>query len=135
MIALRHSHRRGFGMIYLIGLVAISVTMCFALLATSVETYHGAAMGQWRLQARAAAEGAVVSIEDDPSAERGIEKIGDNWVFFEPAATTGEAIVTPYRVEVRGHSGRRTRLTVRYRAHFRRGEGGAIEFERLETVR
>ncbi|MCX7045665.1 MAG: hypothetical protein NTX50_09305 [Candidatus Sumerlaeota bacterium] len=78
----------GFGLVAMMGLIALCAIGCAALLMRSMDIYHASAMGQWRLQAQAAAEGAAVLCRQAPEKKRDEIKIGDCVVRFKQAQST-----------------------------------------------
>ena len=135
--------RRGFGIIVLMGLIAVCALTCGSLLLRSMQIYHASAMGQWRLQARAAAEGAAVLCRQAPEKKRGDVRIGDCLVRFrraadgvnETATRPGKAVplTVILEVETRGKADQMV-YAARYAASYGRTPEGRWTLDRLEKA-
>jgi len=125
--------KQGTALLSLIALTAISAMICGTLLMRSFEAYHASAMTEWRLQTRAAAEGAVVLLSADPSVRRSDGQIGACLIRYGEPQTSARETRVPFDAEVEGKAERAV-FAARYVAHFRVSPTGAPEFDRLERV-
>jgi hypothetical protein len=135
--------RRGFGIVVLMGLIALCAISCGSLLLRSMQIYHASAMGQWRLQARAAAEGAAVLCRQAPDRSREDVRIGDCVIRFrrtpEDAKDNAARDAKPsslkviLEVETRGKSDQMV-YVARYAASYRATPEGKWKLDRLEKA-
>lgn len=123
---------RGSMMLGMAGLTFVLAMLCASVLVRSLECYRVSAVGEERLQARAAAEGAVVVLLPSPLGDPKSLDIGCCRVNFFPAVQDGNTATVPFDVEVR-RSAERAVFTSHYSAHFVRAEAGVWEFKKLET--
>jgi len=130
---LRSRPKRGFMMLGMAAIIFISVLVCGALLESSLECYRASAMGEWRLQARLAAEGAVVLLKKKSESEREEDRIGVCVVRYQPPQISHGEIAIPVTVDVRGKADQ-TVFASEYVARFGRAESGAVKFLGLEKA-
>jgi hypothetical protein len=126
------------GTMTLYGFAALTVVLgilCSAVLLRSLDSYAASARGEMRLQALAAAEGAVVALlaaRGEPSAEP--LALGPCRVTLGAAQNDDAARTVPLSVEVY-RTGERPALTQQYMARLLpRGDGG-WRLDRLEVLR
>jgi len=128
------------GTVTMFGFAALTVALgllCSAVLLRSLDSYAASARGEMRLQALAAAEGAVVALLAAPGAQPpvGAEPltIGLSRVRFGAVQTGDGSRAVPLTVEVHW-TGDRPALTQNYLARLRpRGDGG-WGLDRLEVI-
>ncbi|MCX7046250.1 MAG: hypothetical protein NTX50_12285 [Candidatus Sumerlaeota bacterium] len=135
--------KRGFGMLGMLGVIAICAAGCGALLARSMEVYHASAMGQWRLQALAAAEGAVVVYLHSPQDAPPEIRIGDCVARFEemgknPAkASTEKPEIGRRMIKLNVETRNKTEQVVfsaRYTVALGQTPSGAWKLETMEKI-
>ncbi len=123
------------------GLITVLAVLCGSILMRSLETYRAAAFHHWRLQARAAAEGAAVAMARSPELVMEPLELGETVVTpGEPAAgdaTPDGGLAIPLRVEV--SRGGRVVYAAHYSARFvqdlQMPEGIERKLIALEAVR
>jgi hypothetical protein len=105
-------------MLGLMPLAMLLAVWCTLILERSTAAYRASAMLEWRLQARAAAEGAAVLVAaGNPARPPAAQRMGDALVTCgapKPAGT-GQMIV-PLEVAIRPHGDEETRYATHYQA-------------------
>ena len=89
-------------MLGMAALIFILGMVCGTILLRSLDTYRATALGEKRLQARAAAEGAVVLLLQAPEQERKAVRIGPCRVTFSSPSRREAELVVPFTVDVVG---------------------------------
>jgi hypothetical protein len=125
LIKVLNNGQRGVTMLGLLALVALLAAWCAIILDRSVETYRASAMLEWRLQARAAAEGLCVLLRDDPARPLEPQSLATATVRGGEAVADGERrLFVPLEVSIAAPGGGEARYSARYRALFVRGDAG-----------
>lgn len=125
-------NRRGVTMVGLMALAVLLAVCCSIILDRSVEAYRAGAMLEWRLQARAAAEGVAVMVANDPAHPPEPQVLGPATVICRPPQPAGNAqAVVPMEVSIRPHGSTVARYTARYLARCIRS-GAGWQLLRLE---
>jgi hypothetical protein len=129
------------GTVTMFGFAALTVVLgllCSAVLLRSLDSYAASARVEMRLQALAAAEGAVVALLAAPGAEpaTGAEPlaIGPCRVRFGAAQPGHSSRAVPLTVEIY-RTGDRPALTQHYLARLRPHTDGGWRLDRLEVIR
>lgn len=100
-------------------LITVLAALCGTILLRSLETYRSSAFHVWRLQARAAAEGAAALVASRGNVPDAPVSVGESVVVPGTPVmdgAPGSVTTVPLRAEVR--SGGRERYSVEYLARF-----------------
>ena len=115
-------------------LFAVLGLMSATLMLRSADAYHASALGVWKLQARAGAEGAAVLLRHAPAAQRADETIGSCRIRYRLPVAEDDDIVAPFTVSVLGRDRGGVHFE-EYRATYRPKKGGGYQLVRLEASR
>ena len=125
----RSRRRRGVTMLGLLPLAMLLAVWCSIILDRSIDAYRTTAILEWRLQARAAAEGVAVMILEDPARPLEPQNLGPVTVICQSATPDGErGMLVNMDVAVDPPD---ACFTIRYRAHCVR-DGAGWRLLRLE---
>jgi len=130
-----HSRKcRGALMFGMAALILILGMICGTILLRSLDAYHASARAEMRLQARAAAEGAVVLLQSAPDRRHEPAEIGPCRIGFDAPETNADGIRARFTVAVLRGAGRSVMETA-YVARFAAPAPGQWRFTGLETAR
>lgn len=125
---------RGALMFGMAALILILGMICGTILLRSLDAYHASARTEMRLQARAAAEGAVVLLQAAPNHRHEPVEIGPCRIGFDAPETNADGIRARFTVAVLRGAGRSVMETA-YVARFAAPAPGQWRFTGLETSR
>lgn len=123
---MKANSRRGSLMLGMAGLIAMLFVFSGIIASQSVETYLAAARAERMVQARAAAEGAVVLILQNGALPAEPLAIGDCTVAFSPAAAAPGGMRAVLHVTAKS-------IERTYLARFTQQQGQALAFLALEV--
>ena len=112
-------------MLALLALAVLLAAWCSILLDRSSEAYRAGATLEWRLQARAAAEGVAVMLIGDPVHPPAAQTLGSATVICRPSASAGDGqTVVPMDVAIRPAGSAAVRYAAQFQARCVRVGGG-----------
>jgi hypothetical protein len=126
---------RGSFMLSFAGLTAVLAILCAIALLRSLESYRASALAVQKLQARAAAEGAMVAWSHG-TLQAGEElQLGECRARIESEPGSSSPILVPVVVEVHPNESKSAVLHAHYTAMADDGTSGAHVIRSLELVR